>query len=236
MKREFKKEKRKMNLEGKIINFMGDSITEGVGVENCLECRYDNMMKESCGLKEVHNYGVSGTRLAHQKKPSDPPRFDLCFCGRAYDLCPDADITVIYGGVNDYFHGDAPFGTMEDKTPATFCGGVEFLMTLLKELYPHTKIIFMTPARCHYESGTDELPSDREEKCADAKPLKEYVKVISEKGLKHNIPVLNLYERLPINPNIPEHNSKYTIDGLHFNAEGHKAIAALLADFIKNEV
>lgn len=32
-----------MTLEGKIIDFLGDSITEGVGVEDCENNRYDNI-------------------------------------------------------------------------------------------------------------------------------------------------------------------------------------------------
>ena len=222
-----------MTLEGKIIDFLGDSITEGVGVEDCENSRYDNIIKVKCGLKAAYNYGIGGTRIAHQSKPSDKPRHELCFCGRAYDLKPDADIIVVYGGVNDYIHGDAPFGKIGDETPATFCGGVEFLMRLLGELYPGAKKVFMTPARIQYDTLDDEKPSNREMKSADSKPLSDYARVIEETGKKHKIPVLNLYKRLPINPNIAEHKDKYTADGLHFNDEGHKILADTLIEFIQ---
>lgn len=225
-----------MNLEGKIIDFLGDSITEGVGVEDCENNRYDNIIRKKCKLKAVYNYGIGGTRIAHQIKPSDKPRYDLCFCGRAYDLNPKADIIVVYGGVNDYIHGDAPFGKIGDTSPATFCGGVEFLMRLLKELYPESKKIFMTPAHMQYDTLNDEKPSNREMKKADAKPLSDYVKVIKETGKVHGIPVLNLYETLPINPNIAEHKEKYTADGLHFNDAGHKILADMLIKFLQNEI
>ena len=222
-----------MTLEGKIIDFLGDSITEGVGVEDCENNRYDNIIKVKCGLKAAYNYGIGGTRIAHQSRPSDKPRHDLCFCGRAYDLNPDADIIIVYGGVNDYIHGDAPFGKIGDKTPATFCGGVEFLMQLLSELYPGAKKVFMTPAHMQHDTMYDEKPSNREMKSADAKPLFYYARVIEETGKKHGMPVLNLYERLPINPNIVEHKEKYTVDGLHFNDEGHKILADTLIEFIQ---
>ena len=163
-------------------------------------------------------------RIAHQSRPSDKPR---------YDLNPDADIIIVYGGVNDYIHGDAPFGKIGDKTPATFCGGVEFLMQLLCELYPGAKKVFMTPAHMQHDTMYDEKPSNREMKSADAKPLFYYVRVIEETGKKHGIPVLNLYERLPINPGIVEHKEKYTVDGLHFNDEGHKIMADTLIEFIQ---
>lgn len=225
-----------MDLSGKIIDFLGDSITEGVGVKDCENNRYDNRIKKKCNLKAVYNYGISGTRIAHQSQPSEKPRYDLCFCGRAYDLNPNADLIVVYGGINDYIHGDAPFGRLGDNTPKTFCGGVEFLMSLLDELYPNAKKVFMTPARMQYDIMNDEEPSQRDMKYSDAKPVIEYAKIIEQTGKKHNIPVLNLYERLPINPNIAEHKEKYTEDGLHFNDAGHEILADTLIDFIINEV
>lgn len=221
-----------MELKGKIIDFLGDSITEGARVEN-LENRYDNRLLKLCSLKAVHNYGIGGTRLSHQEKPSDIPRYDLCFCGRAYDLDPAADLIVVYGGINDYLHGDARFGEMSDKTPATFCGAVEFLMNLLKELYPQAKLVFMTPAHARYHEESDALPSPDPHKKPDAKPLAAYVSVIEEKAHAHGIPVLNLYEKLPIDPNRAEDRERYTADGLHFNDEGHGILAALLADFLR---
>ena len=44
-----------MDLQGKIIDFLGDSIPEGGGVENCETGRYDNIMKKNAGLKAVYN-------------------------------------------------------------------------------------------------------------------------------------------------------------------------------------
>ena len=115
------------------ILFLGDSITEGVGVDDIENCRYDNVLRREYGLAATYNYGIGGTRIAHQSVPSEKPRHDLCFCGRVYNIDPNADIIVVYGGANDYIHGDAYIGTPEDKTPATFCGGVNFLMDYLME-------------------------------------------------------------------------------------------------------
>ena len=58
-----------MELKGKIIDFLGDSITEGVGVTDRENNRYDNILKRRYDLKAVYNYGVGGSRLAHQSKP-----------------------------------------------------------------------------------------------------------------------------------------------------------------------
>ena len=221
-----------MKLEGLTVNFLGDSITEGTGVINVAENRYDNRLKRMYNLGVTNNYGIGGTRLAHQEKPSDKPRYDLCFCGRAYNMDPGADLIVVYGGVNDYIHGDAYFGKMEDRTPETFCGAVYFLMELIKTLYPGTPVVFMTPAHCHFRGVSDREISPRPVKKPDAKPLKEYVRVIKERGEELGIPVLDLFENLGIDPNNEEEMTLYTEDGLHFNDYGHAYIARALGDFL----
>lgn len=222
-----------MKLEGKIIDFLGDSITEGVGVTDRSNNRYDNVLKKACKLKAIYNYGIGGTRLAHQSAPSEKPRYDLCFCGRAYDLNPDADIIVVYGGVNDYIHGDAPIGKFGDETPATFYGAVRFLMNLLKTTYPGKVIVFMAPARLCYDGMNGLAPSNRPMKKPDALPLYSYVEIIKKTAALFDIPVLDLYNELGIDPMQEEDKVKYTDDGLHFNDAGHHIIAKCLQQFLE---
>jgi len=229
----FQKAVTDMELKGKIIDFLGDSITEGVGVTDRANNRYDNVLKKNCGLAATYNYGIGGTRLAHQKKPSAKPRHDLCFCGRVYDLNKEADIIVVYGGVNDYIHGDAPFGQIGDTTPATFCGGVYFLMNFIKTQYPGKTVVFMTPARLYYDGMDGSKPSFRPQKTPDAKPLLAYIDAVEKTAAKFEIPVLNLYEKLGIDPTKPEDKEKYTVDGLHFNDAGHHIMAARLQEFLE---
>ncbi|MBO5883684.1 MAG: SGNH/GDSL hydrolase family protein [Clostridia bacterium] len=221
-----------MKLNGLVINFLGDSITEGSGVSNIPENRYDNRLKKMYDLKVVNNYGIGGTRLAHQEKPSENPRYDLCFCGRAYNMDRNADMVVVYGGVNDYIHGDAHFGTMEDHTPETFCGAVYFLMKTLKSLYPEKPIVFMTPAHCNYNGMSDADISPRAMKKPDAQPLSAYVKAIKARGAELDIPVLDLFEALGIDPNKEEDKARYTADGLHFNDDGQEILARTLGEFL----
>lgn len=220
-------------LEGKIIDFLGDSITEGVGVTDRDNNRYDNVLKKMCNLKATHNYGIGGTRFAHQSVPSEKPRHDLCFCGRVYDLNVDADIIVVYGGVNDYIHGDAPIGSFGDETPATFYGAVRFLMNYLTTAYPDKLIVFMAPARICFKDLTGYEPSNRAVKKADALPLYSYVEIIKKTAELFQIPVLDLYQELGIDPMREEDRLQYTVDGLHFNDAGHHIIAKRLADFLQ---
>ncbi len=218
-----------MKLEGKIIDFLGDSITEGRGIEHCLQDRYDNRLKNMCGLKATYNYGIGGTRFAHQSKPSAKPRHDLCFCGRVYDLNRSADIIVVFGGTNDYGRGDAPIGQLGDTTPATFYGAVWFLMNFLKTEYTDKTIVFMAPAHRVGDREVAQVP----EKLPDALPLAAYVDIIIETAKQFDIPVLNMYEKLGIDPTVDEDREKYTTDGVHFNSAGHERIANVLKDFLE---
>ena len=221
-----------MKLEGLVVNFLGDSITEGSGVTNIAENRYDNVLKREYGLAAVNNYGIGGTRLAHQEKPSEKPRYDLCFCGRAFNMDPNADLIVVYGGVNDYIHGDAYFGTMADRTPETYCGAIYFLMETLKTLYPGKPIVFMTPAHMHFRGVSDREVSPRPMKKPDAQPLYAYVEAIKARGAELGIPVLDLFENLGIDPNNEDEKARYTVDGLHFNDDGQIILARVLGEFL----
>lgn len=224
-----------MNIKGFKVNFLGDSITEGTGVSDVINNCYQNRLAKMCGLSAVNTYAIGGTRLAHQIHPSEKPRYDLCFCGRAFDMDTTADMVIVYGGVNDYIHGDAPFGKIGDTTPATYCGGVYFLMHYLRENYGDRPIVFMTPARCFLRKEVDDLiPSKHARKISGGMPLVDYVDVILETAKQFQIPVLDLYRNLGIDPHDQAMFDTYTIDGLHFNDDGHALIANLLKTFIES--
>lgn len=219
-----------MELEGKIINFLGDSITEGHSVADIENNRFDHILKRRCNLKKANNYGIGGTRIAHQSRPSKKARWDLNFCGRAFDMDKDADIIVVFGGVNDYNHGDAPFGTLEDSTRETFCGCANYLTDLIQELYPDAVHVFLTPA---HRKG-DARPSPSRPEDAPGLPLISYIEALDAIAKKHGFHVLNMHTALPIDLNKPEDNALYSPDGLHFNDAGHRAIADVLEKFLRD--
>ena len=112
-----------MELTAKKINFLGDSITEGVGTSQ-KDNIYLNILKKECSLAEARNYGKSGTRIARQIMMTDDP-FDQDFLMRAEKMADDADIIVVFGGTNDFGHGDAPFGEFDSR--ASGCIGYFFI-------------------------------------------------------------------------------------------------------------
>lgn len=220
-----------MELTGKRIAFLGDSITEGTGVTDRENNRYDNRLKASLGLAEVYNRGIGGTRLAHKSVPSEKPRYDLCFCGRVYDLPCEADVVVVFGGTNDYGHGDAPFGTRENETPATYMGGVRFLMKYLTAEFAGKPIVFMTPARRYGDEGI----SRKHPMNGTGHVLLDYVDAIIDIAEDYeNVHVIDLYRNLGIDPNQEADLKAYAPDGLHFNDAGHARIAALLEELLRS--
>jgi len=224
-----------MNIKGYKVNFLGDSITEGSGVTDRTNCCYYNRLKVLCQLSAVNSYGIGGSRLAHQSHPSENPRYDLCFCGRVFNMDSTADMVVVYGGVNDYLHGDAPFGQLGDTTPATYCGAVYFLMNFLREKYGSKPIVFMTPARCFLRKEVSDLyPSTHAKKTTPGKALLAYVDVILETAKQFDISVLDLYHDLGLDPHDPTVFDTYTVDGLHFNDAGHGVIAEKLKAFLES--
>ena len=220
-----------MELKGKIIDFLGDSLTEGRGLNDDGN-RYDRYIAKTCGLKKANNYGVSGTRISHQSRPSDKARHDLNFCGRCWDMDPSADIIMVFGGTNDYGHGDAPFGKIGDTERTTFCGSVDHLIRTIRELYPSPKLVMVTPGH-RFDDATNP-PEEKFTKLGIVgRPLEDYCAAVEKIASSYGVPVLNLMKKLGIDPKKPEDREKFTLDGLHYNDAGHVAVAKCMMEFLK---
>jgi len=220
-----------MELKGKVINFLGDSITYGHGLENSV-FRFSDILKKKYNLKSSNNYAISGTRIAKQKNPK-PNAFEdkLDFCRRCGEM-EKADVIIVFGGVNDYQHGDAPMGTFLDRTSDTFCGALHFLYSKLKEKYKGTSIVIVTPL--HMVGDTKK--GGRYPEYKEPLILEDYVNVIKKTAKYYGFPVLDLFSYSNLDPNYNELRLKYMPDGIHPNAEGHKIIADLIGNFLENLV
>lgn len=204
--------------------FLGDSITEGVGA-TCEENKYVSVVAKICGV-ETANFGVSGTRIARQKKPTLPRTFDYDFQMRAEVMDKDADMVFVFGGTNDYGHGDAEIGTTEDNSPYTFCGGLNNLFAKLSAIYGKEKICFILPARRFDEN--DLCGGGRRKPTL---PLKGYVDIIRSFCIVHGVDYIDLYnDGFPV----PEtdRGDEFTADGLHPNDKGHAFIAEKIKEYL----
>ncbi len=213
-----------MELKGKIINFLGDSITQGVGVSG-VDKIYLNLIKERFQLAKANNYGISGTRIADYIG-NDPGNWGEAISRRFEGMDDNADVVVVFGGTNDFGHGNAPIGLFSDNTRETFYGALHALMRGLIEKYPKSEIVFMTPL--HREG---ELEKQR----FTGECLKKYVDIIREMAEYYSIPVVDLYAECGIQPNVEINKALYCPDGLHPNDAGHVKIANCLENFLKNK-
>ena len=205
------------------INFLGDSITEGA-----LATSQDKTFVSFVGKYlncEARNYGIGGTRIARQKTPTADPRWDLDFVGRVDAMNPDADLVFVFGGTNDYGHGDAPMGNINDSTVYSFCGAINVLIDELEKKYGKEKLVFITPLYRENENN----PYGDGNALTPRPPLSEYRKAMVEVLTNRKITILDLKDEM----GRPEGNPLIA-DGLHPNDEGHKKIAVLISNFIKN--
>lgn len=215
-----------MELKGKKINFLGDSITEGA-VASCTENCYVSMVEKMTGAV-CRNYGIGGTRIARQQVPTCE-KHDKDFPSRVEEMDPDADIVVVFGGTNDYGHGDASLGMFNDNTVNTFYGALHVLYTSLIEKYPESKIVILTPL---HRANETNLRGDGS-KTRDYATLKAYVDMIRTVAEHYSLPVLDLWKTSGLQPNIPIIQEKYMPDGLHPNDAGHKKLAEKIVNFLE---
>ena len=207
-----------MKLEGARIGFLGDSITQGVGV-TCEANTFHQLIGVEQKLGWAHNFGISATRIARQEGNSDWHPADLDFCLRSAVIPNDLDAVVIFGGTNDYGHGEATFGEKDSFDVYTFYGALNTLFTHFKEKAPNTKVIFMTPLHRLNENN----PSFPE-----GKVLKDYVDAIKEIAANYDVHIIDLFDELDLDPA----DTELVPDGLHPSDKGHR----VMADFITKKL
>lgn len=210
-----------MRLKGATVNFLGDSITFGIGA-SCTENRYTDVLAREFGLAKVNNYGVSGSRFARQRVMTDDPS-DLDFCMRMEEMTLDADAVVVFGGTNDFGHGQAPLGMPCDREPDTFYGACHYLMRGLLERYVGKPVLIVTPLHRHDEDNPKGDGTGR--KLSSVAPLSTYRRIIMEVAEQYALPVLDLYATSGIQPRNPVCRERLCPDGLHPSDEGHAIIA-----------
>lgn len=218
-----------MELKHKTILFLGDSITEGCAASSPDKI-YHQLIKEKYGLRAAVNYGIGGTRIARQQTKSDPAIYDEDFCKRFPMMQSDADAIVVFGGTNDYGHGDAPIGTFNDRTVNTFYGACHVLMEGLMNKYIGKPIIFMTPLHRLLENS--KIINGKETDIT----LKDYVDAIKEVAQYYSLPVLDLYSESGLQPNVKSNCEYYFSDGLHPNDNGHAHIAEVLGMYLESKM
>lgn len=214
-----------MILKNKRVLFLGDSITEGVGVSSPEKCYVSVFGKMSGAI--VKNYGIDGTRIAKQTRKSDNPRWDMDFISRVDEMEKEADAIVVFGGTNDFGHGDAAIGDFDSRDEHTFYGAMHSLCIKLLNKYPDAEFVFVTPLHRASENGEiNEIGLKREA------PLSGYVDIIKEVAGHYGLPVCDLFNESGMQPEVGIIREKYMPDGLHPSDAGSEKIAKRLCGFL----
>lgn len=216
-----------MRLKDKKLAFIGDSITEGVGVDDASNL-YWKLVADATGAR-CYGYGISGTRIAPQQIPSPEAREDAWFGSRINDMIPDADVVVVFGGTNDFGHGDVCFGDVYGRQKNSFCAAFHKLLHDLIVRYPDAQLVVMTPL---HRLGEDDLGMN-ERGIRREYRLEDYVDAMITISGYYGIPVLDLYRISGMQPAVSIVQERYMPDGLHPNDAGHALIAGKIMGFLE---
>ncbi len=138
-----------MELKGKKIACLGDSITQGADDER----RYVYHLAKLSGA-QVDNFGVNATRIATRLVPHETPSWNDSFLLRAERMTDDYDVILIFGGTNDYARANpTPLGDMDSEDEHTFYGALKLLYKKVIKAHPTATVVAVTPL--HREKEKD---------------------------------------------------------------------------------
>ncbi len=202
--------------QDKKINCLGDSITWGAG-NNCYG--WVEFLREAFPNADIRSYAVSGSTVAVCNKRKEAP-----FVERFEDMDRDADLNIIFGGVNDFINA-VPLGHRGDGHLDSFIGAMEYMIRKLMEYNPKGQILLLSPMRVN---GFRDFPSWYEVN-DDGHVLKDYRDALLELAEYYTVPVLDLFSEGMVNAETQQIREAILPDGLHPSALGHERIARKVA-------
>lgn len=211
----------KGSFAGKTITFIGDSITQYWGDDNY----YVKFLADDLGAN-YYNLGISGSTAAYSEVRAKLQGNNVVdigpnFVDRGIADGKMGDYAFILYGTNDW-SGCVPLGNI-DEHPAktadclTFYGGMNYMISSIKEKSPKTKIILMNLLNRNrvYDSNPGNIGEIHE--------FEEFNEAIYNIAVAQNVKFIDLFSLFS-----DDNLMLYTKDGLHPNATGHR----LIADYI----
>ena len=242
-------EVRDTQWKNKTIAFLGDSITEGVGITP--ENGFWKCLEKELGCVSI-SFGKSGMVFKELCTQAD----------EMHKVCGDKlDAVVLFAGTNDYNDG-VPMGNWytepadrevivgygDDNTPiyatrkrrefntdtSTFRGSINAVMKRVKSYYPTKQIIIMTPLhRAYANFGGNNIQYDEMHTDKGGFYLDEYIAVLKEAPNVWACDIIDLHAKSGLFPLDDTQASAFfcsrETDRLHPNVKGHKRIAEAMA-------
>lgn len=217
-------------LNNKKINFMGDSITQGINGTHdpfTAEYPYPRIIadKFSCTCR---NYGIAGSTIGGDgstvSEITGAIMGYLPMNSRMNSMDTDADYNVVFGGINDAIADKiVPIGNIDDESNLTFYGALNIIAKYMLDNFPTKKNAFITPPRNNKEN----TPNQYGHKVID------YVNAVVEVGRKYGIPVFNMYDNLGGTPTNLTWKNANMADGTHPNQSYYYVVADKIAAFLE---
>ena len=239
-----------LNLKkGGRVCFLGDSITEGVGVGEGE--RYFDFLSAMLEIETV-GCGVNGAQLSGVEKQA----------ARVYEMFgDDVDAIFVFAGTND-FYGGVPIGStftehsetvivkrddggeplvtnerrvrefcMDSKT---VCGRLNRVLSFLKHCYHDKLIVLMTPIHRAYATfGNSNIQYSELYANSAGVFFEDYIKAVREAADVWSVSLIDLYRESGLFPLFDESASEFFVntetDRLHLNRRGHLRIAEVIA-------
>lgn len=186
----------------KTASFYGDSLTEA---NYHYSKGYHKWVQDILGLASYNNYGKSAYTVS-------------AVYNMVKSVTDAADVVFVMCGVNDQTFS-VPLGTLGDTKTGTTYGALNMLCALLKQKYPTSIIVFITP---HYQN---KYPH------SGGITSYEVSKAVREVCEKYAIPV---YDNFVLSGIYSTNLSAFTTDNCHWNDTAHEMVGKNLARFMLN--
>lgn len=212
-----------LDFSDKKIACLGDSITQAANLENMEDYQqysYPTKLAEILGVKEVVNLGIGGSSIGRY--------WQNAFVERYMEIPKDTDLILVMGGTNDGFclHKEN-VGNFEERSPRTLIGDLNELMRGLKENYPDSEVVFITPLPNVLH---DILRKERPELMSQRVIVDSIIALAKE----YEYDVIDLYDSNLLDSHDAAVISNYMPDGVHCNPDGYQILAEhIAADLIR---
>lgn len=195
---------------GKKISVLGDSILYGVGLDDRVAQNITTLLANMTGAN-VTNYGISGTKVSGSASNS--------FWNRFPAVSKDADLTIVFGGTNDYWHKGTTIGEVNSTDTNTFCGAINNIIDYHCTNNGTSELVFVFPFSQAYQGTSCETDYGY----GTFSAFRDAMKTICA---KRGIPFLDLYSESGMDvANNTTHKTLFTTDGVHAKPAGHKRVA-----------
>lgn len=206
------------------INFIGDSITEGVGGNLDAEGRqisYVNYVQEALQFGEVCNNGYAGAMISGYNNNDE-----MAIGVHEGVFVRDSEITVFYVGLNDFL-ADVEvknFGVPDNGTTGGYCGQLQKIINPLKTNYPNTLFFFVTAYQTPETSSTKEYINFN-----GVPTLNDYMEQLRILARQNGYPVIDLYSIGLMDMHDAVTAENLLADSIHPNDAGYRILGEHIA-------